>query len=468
MQGGPGPLARSMALFPPRQTDSPIRDSPVPSPDELTASADKSLRFSIGERVECMTTCIGHLTRTSHVSTWQPGVVVRHWYWQGGNPMPYQVSLDNGALVYVPNDTAKVIRALPAEECRNKRLYREGKNDRALTDRQHDEAEATLEAIEEASDVSERGAEPCRNPQFHPHILEPEDRFDALWTTPKAAPAAVLQGGCICRHCRWWRLRDSALAVAQKRREDEEREARRARELEAAAAAEKAEAAARQQRKSAVESTLSALAATAEKTELAAVQQALEAGEALLSRFAADRRIAERETELREAVAAARGRLDELRAARQRERDEKEAARKAAEVERKKAIAARKRAEKEEKEAEAAAIAATNAEVEKAVAEELRLRKAAERKAELDAFAVKVRKRWGERMVRVVCSTEEELTTSGVYNRECPICIEPFGAPSDGTGPGSELWRFPCGHGGHEDCLVNFLRPALLDEVATD
>ena len=185
----------------------------------------------------------------------------------------------------------------------------------------------------------------------------------------------------------------------------------------AAAAAEKAEAAARQQRKSAVESTLGALAATAEKTELAAVQQALEAGEALLSRFAADRRIAERETELREAVAAARGRLDELRAARQRERDEKEAARKAAEVERKKAIAARKRAEKEEKEAEAAAIAATNAEVEKAVAEELRLRKAAERKAELDAFAVKVRKRWGERMGRVVCSTEEELTTSGVYNR---------------------------------------------------
>ena len=144
------------------------------------------------------------------------------------------------------------------------------------------------------------------------------------------------------------------------------------------------------------------------------MQQALEAGEALLSRFAADRRLAERETELREAVAAARGRLDELRAARQRERDEKEAARKAAEVERKKAIAARKRAEKEEKEAEAAAIAATNAEVEKAVAEELRLRKAAERKAELDAFAVKVRKRWGERMVRVVCSTEEELTTSGV------------------------------------------------------
>ena len=137
-------------------------------------------------------------------------------------------------------------------------------------------------------------------------------------------------------------------------------------------------------------------------------------------------------------------------------------------MERKKAIAARKRAEKEEEEAEAAAIAATNAEVEKAVAEELRLRKAAERKAELDAFAVKVRKRWGERMVRVVCSTEEELTTSGVYNRECPICIEPFGAPSDGTGPGSELWRFPCGHGGHEDCLVNFLRPALLDEVATD
>ena len=41
-------------------------------------------------------------------------------------------------------------------------------------------------------DLSERGAEPCRNPQFHPHILEPEDRFDALWTTPKAAPAAVL------------------------------------------------------------------------------------------------------------------------------------------------------------------------------------------------------------------------------------------------------------------------------------
>ena len=191
------------------------------------------------------------------------------------------------------------------------------------------------------------------------------------------------------------------------------------------------------------------------------MQQALEAGEALLSRFAADRRLAERETELREAVAAARGRLDELRAARQRERDEKEAARKAAEVERKKAIAARKRAEKEEKEAEAAAIAATNAEVEKAVAEELRLRKAAERKAELDAFAVKVRKRWGERMVRVVCSTEEELTTSGVYNRECPICIEPFGAPSDGTGPGRSS-AVPVRPRRPRGLLVSFLG-ALLD-----
>ena len=231
MQGGPGPLARSMALFPPRQTDSPIRDSPVPSPDELTASADKSLRFAIGERVECMTTCIGHLTRTSQASSWQPGVVVRHWYWQGGNPMPYQVSLDNGALVYVPNDTAKVIRALPADDCRNKRSYRDGKNAPALTDRQNRETEAALEAMEEASDVSERGAEPCRNPHFYyqTSLLVPCDRIDALWSTPQRAPTGVLEGGCICRFCRWWRLRDSALAVAQKRREDEEREARRAR-----------------------------------------------------------------------------------------------------------------------------------------------------------------------------------------------------------------------------------------------
>ena len=160
--------------------------------------------------------------------------------------MPYQVSLDNGALVYAPHDSPKVIRALPAEECRNKRKYREGTNSPALTDRQHDEAEAALEAMEEAYGVSERGTEPCANPQFCSHLLTPESRFDVLWTTPKAAPAVVLQGGCICRHCRWWRLRDSALAVAQKRREDEEREARRA-QVGAAAAAEKAEAERRQQ-----------------------------------------------------------------------------------------------------------------------------------------------------------------------------------------------------------------------------
>ena len=237
MQGGPGPLARSMALFPPRQTDSPIRDSPVPSPDELTASADKSLRFAIGERVQALSNSIGHLTRTSSEPTWQPGVVVRHWYWQGGAPMPYQVSLDNGSLVYAPNDSPKVIRALPAEECRNKRSYREGKNTPALTDRQHEEAEAVLEATEEAYDVSERGAEPCLNPQFQSLHLTPESRFHALWSTPKAAPAVVLQGGCICRHCRWWRLRDSALAVAQKRRDEEEAAARAAREAAAAAAA---------------------------------------------------------------------------------------------------------------------------------------------------------------------------------------------------------------------------------------
>ena len=110
--------------------------------------------------------------------------------------MPYQVSLDNGCLVYVPNDTAKVIRALSAEECRNKRLYRDGKNDRALTDRQHREAEEALEAMEEASDVSERGAEPCRNPPFYPQtrLLRPGDRIDARWSTPQRAPTGVLEG----------------------------------------------------------------------------------------------------------------------------------------------------------------------------------------------------------------------------------------------------------------------------------
>ena len=71
----------------------------------------------------------------------------------------------------------------------------------------------------------------------------------------------------------------------------------------------------------------------------------------------------------------------------------------------------------------------------------------------------------GERMVRVVCSTEEELTTSGVYSRVPDLhraVRRASGRHRPGSGSGVSR-----AHGGHEDCLVNFLRPALLDEVAT-
>ena len=61
-------------------------------------------RFAVGTRVEC------------DIGTWAPGIVIKHWYWELefelGNPAPYQVALDDGELIYAPDDTNRVIRAL--------------------------------------------------------------------------------------------------------------------------------------------------------------------------------------------------------------------------------------------------------------------------------------------------------------------------------------------------------------------
>ncbi len=66
-----------------------------------------ALRFAVGARVEC---------RISD-DTWVPGrVVALHYQEPGMGPTtfaPYQVELDDGRLIYAPEDDDKCIRAAP-------------------------------------------------------------------------------------------------------------------------------------------------------------------------------------------------------------------------------------------------------------------------------------------------------------------------------------------------------------------
>lgn len=70
-----------------------------PPPDDVT------LRFELGARVECK---VGK-------REWAPGAVTMQWFRQGDWPpgmfAPYQVQLDDGRLIFAPDDANGCIRA---------------------------------------------------------------------------------------------------------------------------------------------------------------------------------------------------------------------------------------------------------------------------------------------------------------------------------------------------------------------
>jgi hypothetical protein len=76
---------------------------------------DITLRFEIGQRVECRVSA----------TAWVSGYVMKHWYrepgWPTGHFAPYQIQLDNGKRIFAPKDDPQVIReevvaSAPAEE----------------------------------------------------------------------------------------------------------------------------------------------------------------------------------------------------------------------------------------------------------------------------------------------------------------------------------------------------------------
>ena len=70
---------------------------------EIIAKKLKSLRFAIGTAVRCRTG-----------SGFSKGVVVAHMYRDDGMPpgmvAPYQVKLDDGTLIFAPEDTDELIQ----------------------------------------------------------------------------------------------------------------------------------------------------------------------------------------------------------------------------------------------------------------------------------------------------------------------------------------------------------------------
>ena len=68
------------------------------------------LRFKVGSRVECC--CVG----TDH---WESGTVIKLWYHEDsfaqGFYAPYQVELDDGNLIFAPDDSDRCVRRAPRE-----------------------------------------------------------------------------------------------------------------------------------------------------------------------------------------------------------------------------------------------------------------------------------------------------------------------------------------------------------------
>ena len=84
--------------------ESSLRKSQVELQEKLLLSR-VSLRFAVGARVECW------------IGTWAPGRVIKLHYheasFEPGYFAPYQVELDDGGLIYAPEDDDECIRAAP-------------------------------------------------------------------------------------------------------------------------------------------------------------------------------------------------------------------------------------------------------------------------------------------------------------------------------------------------------------------
>ena len=66
---------------------------------EVLRSRETPLRFKVGDRVKC---CVDE-------GRWASGTVIKLWWWQGFYA-PYQVELDEGRLVFAPEDSDRCIR----------------------------------------------------------------------------------------------------------------------------------------------------------------------------------------------------------------------------------------------------------------------------------------------------------------------------------------------------------------------
>lgn len=85
------------------KTSPKRRHAIVPgSMDNTDGPSDTTLRFQVGDRVEC------------NVDTWAAGVVVKQWYsepgWAEGQTVPYQVKLDCGMTIFAPSDDDQCVR----------------------------------------------------------------------------------------------------------------------------------------------------------------------------------------------------------------------------------------------------------------------------------------------------------------------------------------------------------------------
>jgi hypothetical protein len=80
---------------------------------EMMAKRRKTLRFAMGDEVECQTG-----------ESWQRGKVVALMYRDDEMPpgmiAPYQVQLDSGPLIFAPADIQRLIRRAPATESSSK------------------------------------------------------------------------------------------------------------------------------------------------------------------------------------------------------------------------------------------------------------------------------------------------------------------------------------------------------------
>ncbi len=83
---------------------------PLDEDYELDEDNMPQLRFGLGQRVECR---IG----PDAVTGWASGTVTQLWYreanWPPGSFAPYQIQLDDGRMIFAPQDVEQVIRSGP-------------------------------------------------------------------------------------------------------------------------------------------------------------------------------------------------------------------------------------------------------------------------------------------------------------------------------------------------------------------